>query len=94
MPEEHDKLEVLARVRTEVEATLIVEALAERDIMARAVGGFTSSFRAEAPGDVSVLVRPGDLARARIALDAVRREGRAEQAAEAEQDEDTPGRGA
>jgi membrane protease YdiL (CAAX protease family) len=68
MPEESNTLEVLIRVPTEAEASLIVQCLADQGIAAKAVGGFTSGFRAEAPGDVSVLVRHADLARAKIAL--------------------------
>lgn len=79
MPEEPDTLEVLTRVRSEVEGDLIVRCLADRGIAAKAVGEFTSGFRAEAPGDVSVLVRHCDLARAKVALAAVRQENLSEQ---------------
>jgi hypothetical protein len=72
MSAESDTLEVLARVPTEIEASLIVQCLSNEGIAARAVGGFTSGFRAEAPGDVSVLVKSGDLARAKRALAAIR----------------------
>lgn len=68
MPKEPSTLEVLVRVPTEAEANLIVQSLADRDISARAIGGFTSGFQAEAPGDVAVLVRRGDLARAKNIL--------------------------
>jgi hypothetical protein len=68
MAAERENLEVLCRVTTEMEASLIVQLLADCDIDARAVGGFTAGFRAEAPGDVSVLVKQSDLAAAKEAL--------------------------
>jgi hypothetical protein len=60
--------EVLVSVPNEVEAAAIVGALAEQGIRARAVGGYTSGFRAEAPGDVKVVVGRADLARAAAIL--------------------------
>jgi hypothetical protein len=72
MSAESDTLEVVARVTNEMEASLIVQCLANQGINARAVGGFTSGFRAEAPGDVSVLVRSGDLERAKKVVAATR----------------------
>lgn len=80
MPEEPSTLELLVRVPTEAEANLIVQLLADRGISARAVGGFTSGFQAEAPGDVAVLVRRGDLAHARDILAAARRDRSSDQA--------------
>ena len=65
MSDDTNTLEVVARVTTEAEASLIVQCLTNQGITARAVGGFTSGFRAEAPGDVSVLVMSGDLERAK-----------------------------
>jgi hypothetical protein len=73
MSAKSDTLEVLARVANEIEASLIVQCLGNHGITARAVGGFTSGFRAEAPGDVSVLVMSGDLARAKNVLTTTRR---------------------
>ncbi len=64
MPDETDSLKVLSRVPTEAEASLIVQRLAGQDIAAQAVGGYTAGFAAQAPGDVSVLVRGADLERA------------------------------
>ena len=64
--------EVLVRVRSEAEAAVIQSILADAGILAQAVGGFTASFRAEAPGDVSVLVRREDLQRAKAVLAEVR----------------------
>jgi hypothetical protein len=60
--------EPLLSVRTEIEAAAIVTALAGHDIGAFAVGGYTAGFRAEAPGDVRVMVKHADLDRARQAL--------------------------
>ena len=61
-------LETLISVPNEMEAAAIVNALADRDIRAQAVGGHTSNFQAEAPGQVAVVVGRADLARAREAL--------------------------
>ena len=59
---------VLTSVRTDIEAEAAVIALAEYDIRAKTTGGYTAGFRAEAPGDVNVIVRQADLERAKIAL--------------------------
>jgi hypothetical protein len=64
---------VLARVRTELEASLIVGRLRDEGILAEMVGMLTSAFRAESPGDVKVLVRSQDLERARQVLAAAHR---------------------
>lgn len=61
-------LEVLVAVSNEVEAAAIVGALADQGIRALATGGYTSGFRAEAPGDVKVVVQHADADRARRAL--------------------------
>jgi hypothetical protein len=47
---------ILTRGATEAEASLIVQCLTSQNIAAKAVGGITSGFVAEASGDVSVLV--------------------------------------
>lgn len=60
--------EVLVSVPDELEAAAIVGALGEQGIRARTVGGYTSGFRAEAPGMVKVIVGRGDLARAKLLL--------------------------
>jgi hypothetical protein len=65
---------VLAIVPSEMEATLIVDALHDLKITAEASGALTSTFRAEAPGGVRILVRREDLAKARAALDDFRKE--------------------
>ena len=69
-----DHLKVLASVPTETEATVIVAALDARGIEATATGGFTSGFKAEAPGMVKVLVKSDDLEPARQALAETMRE--------------------
>jgi hypothetical protein len=77
MSDDWMNLEVLARVPTEVEAAVIVGELESRGIRAEAVGGYTATFRAEAPGDVKVLVRSGDLVQAKAVLEEMRQsEGR------------------
>jgi hypothetical protein len=68
MTADPDSLHVLASVPDEMHAALIVNALSEAGIRARATGGFTAGFRAEAPGEVSVVVSRADLARAREIL--------------------------
>ena len=79
MTDESNSLVVLTRVPTEAEASLIVQCLTSQNIAAQAVGGFTSGFRAEAPGDVSVLVRNEDLERALTALTMARQDHSSEQ---------------
>jgi hypothetical protein len=59
---------VLMSVANELEAGDIVTALTSYDIEAMTVGGFTSGFKAEAPGLVQILVRSSDLDRAKQAL--------------------------
>ena len=66
--------DVLIRVPTEMEAALVVGALAERGLKAEAVGGYTAGFRAEAPGDVAVLVRSEDVAEGRRILAELRQQ--------------------
>jgi hypothetical protein len=60
--------ERLISVPTDVEAAAIVAALASHGVEASATGGFTAGFRAEAPGEVQVIVRHADLQRAREIL--------------------------
>lgn len=48
---------VVAKVPNEIEAAAIVTALEAAGIQAMAVGGHTAGFRAEAPGEVSVVVQ-------------------------------------
>ena len=65
---------VLLLAANEVEAGGIVTALAEYDIEASVTGGFTSGLKAEAPGDVQILVRCSDLDRAKLALAEIRQD--------------------
>ena len=55
---------VLSRFLSEIEAVAILSALADCGIQGTTTGSFTTGFRTEAPGDVSVIVRHGDLPRA------------------------------
>ena len=59
---------VLISARDDIEAAALVAALAGRGIEASTTGDFTAGFRAEAPGDVNVIVKQVDLDRARKAL--------------------------
>ena len=82
MPEQPKTLQVLTRVPTEMEASLVVLRLADQGIAATAVGGFTAGFRAEAPGMVAVMVNSADLPAAEAALAAIEAERSSEQAAD------------
>ena len=55
---------LLTRFVSEIEAVAILAALAEYDIQGTTTGTFTTGFRTEAPGDVSVFVRHRDLPKA------------------------------
>jgi len=70
--EHPEHLKTLTTVSTDVEASAIVTALDAEGIRAKAVGGYTAGFRAEAPGGVSIIVAEADLARAKQVLDDVR----------------------
>lgn len=59
---------VLAVVRTEPEAAMMVQALESHGIPAQYVGALTSGFRAEVPGGVSVIVHTENLSKARELL--------------------------
>jgi hypothetical protein len=65
---------VLLRVPGEMEAALVVSALAEHGLQAKAVGGYITGFRAEAPGDVAVLVRAEELQEAQRILRELRQQ--------------------
>lgn len=67
-------LETLVTVSNEVEAAAIVGALQEKGVEAVATGGYISGFKAEAPGDVKVLVRHGEADQARRMLNQIRQE--------------------
>jgi hypothetical protein len=55
---------VVARVATEPEGALIVAHLKNAGIQAQLVGALTSAFRAEAPGEVKVIVLEEDAQKA------------------------------
>jgi hypothetical protein len=64
--------EVLVSVPSDVEAAAIVTALATRGIQASTTGDYTAGFRAEAPGQISVVVRCADLDQAKRELAEIR----------------------
>ena len=63
---------VVAVVPTEPEGALIVGLLKNAGIQAQLVGGLASAFRAEAPGEVKVIVLEED---AQKAFDLLRHQG-------------------
>ena len=67
-------LEVLVRVLNEIEATVIANALESEGIESSLAGVHTASFRTEASGLVSLLVRQEDVNRARQILDELKSE--------------------
>ena len=67
-------LAVLMTVPREIEAQLIVDALAQKGIEAHQAGGAISSFKVGIPGEVPVYVKSEDEARARQALAEIREE--------------------
>ncbi|MHC5002688.1 MAG: putative signal transducing protein [Planctomycetota bacterium] len=68
MPEDPDQPVTLTTAGSEGEAAIIVAALEDSGFKAQMSGQLTSGFRAEAPGEVRVLVRRADLESAREAL--------------------------
>ena len=68
MAEQHPNVVVLVVVPTDLEAAMLRDALKQHDIDAAVEGELTSSFRAEVPGGVRLLVREDDLPRAREIL--------------------------
>ncbi len=66
--------EVLVSLADEMEAAAIASVLADHGIRARVIGGYTSGFRAEAPGEVRVVVGQADMARAQTVLAEIRDE--------------------
>jgi hypothetical protein len=60
--------DVLLSVTNEIEAAAIVTALADYNIKAITVGGYISGFKAEAPGNIAVVVTREDFDRAKEAL--------------------------
>ena len=73
MTTDNDSPEILARVTSDIEAAVIVNALAAHGITASTAGGFTAGFRAEAPGDLQVIVRHEDLEDAKKLLAKIER---------------------
>jgi hypothetical protein len=72
MTDESNSPCALVSVASEIQAAGVVSALAEYDIQASVTGGFTSGFKAEAPGGVQIVVRQSDLDRAKAALAEIR----------------------
>ena len=68
MAKDPNNPEVLIAVPNEIEAMSLVTALSGYGIEASITGSYTSGFRAEAPGQVQVIVRHIDLDRAKDAL--------------------------
>jgi FAD/FMN-containing dehydrogenase len=73
MADDPNSPKVLATVLTEQEAILIVNHLAAEGIQARIAGAGSSTGWPEAPGDVQVVVRQSEVARAKELLELVRR---------------------
>jgi nitrogen regulatory protein PII-like uncharacterized protein len=65
----------LANFASDFEAAALVNALAASGIKASTTGGFTAGFRAEAPGEVHVIVRSEDKEQADKVLDEFKRGG-------------------
>jgi len=74
MTSDPNRPEVLLSAANEIEAAAMATALAEYGVEAFAAGGYTSGFKAEAPGNVNILVKHADLDRAREALAEIRRQ--------------------
>ncbi|MEK6258918.1 MAG: DUF2007 domain-containing protein [Planctomycetota bacterium] len=70
---ENCHLEVLAKFPNEIEASVMANVLDAEGIKTALTGINTASFRAEAPGMVSVMIRREDADRARQILDEMRR---------------------
>ena len=68
------RLVTIAHVRDDIEGALVRNLLADAGIEAMVAGASLAGFRAEAPADVSVVVRDADAQAAREALAAVRPE--------------------
>ncbi|MBN1395683.1 MAG: DUF2007 domain-containing protein [Pirellulales bacterium] len=69
MKPDPDRLVALFAAANEIEAATIVGYLDQFGVKAFAAGGYTAGFRAEAPGDVKVLVKQADLERAKKLLE-------------------------
>ena len=76
MPEDPNRPVILTTVPTEQEAALLAAALERHGIRTQRTGDLTSGLRAEAPGEVRILVRQSDLAKAQAALRTIEGEKR------------------
>jgi hypothetical protein len=74
MTDQSDSPCALLSVANEIEAAGMATALAEYGIEASVTGGFTSGFKAEAPGSVQILVRRSDLDRAKLSVAEIRKD--------------------
>lgn len=68
MGEHSNKPVVVATAANELDAAVLIAVINAAGIEAYTEGELTSQFRAEAPGEVRILVREEDFARAREAL--------------------------
>jgi len=68
MTNDPNRPHVVAQVPTEFEASVIVSALEAAGIKAMAVGGPTAGFRAEAPGEVAVVLQENEAEQAAAVL--------------------------
>lgn len=59
---------ILTSLPSEPQAAILVAALAGEGIHAEMSGVLTSGFRADAPGEVTILVMPDDLEKAQAVL--------------------------
>jgi hypothetical protein len=75
MSTDPSELVVLVSVPNEIEAAAVAAALEQNGIQTIIAGGYTSGFKAEAPGDVNVLVKQSDADRAKQALREIRERG-------------------
>jgi hypothetical protein len=74
MSERPEHVVPVVSVPSEMEAGVVVAALKENGINATMSGVYTAGFRAEAPGQVQVLVAEDDIARAREIIEAAEEE--------------------
>ena len=72
MNTDQDNPVALGSFANELEAAAAVTALQALGVEAHVMGGYTAGFRAEAPGNVQVVVRFRDLNRAQEALAEIR----------------------
>lgn len=74
MSDDPNAPEILKSVPNDIEAAAIVAALDAEGIRASTTGGYTAGFRAEAPGDVNLIVRHHELEHAKQVLAEVEKE--------------------